>query len=195
MRNLSIIENLKEVNTREFLCLHLIKSMELIEKAELLRRLPVYALSMINLDGNGSFRKILLILSWNINLNSGTVRGIQNKNLLYVLPFHDCIFSGDGFYYNLNSLSENVSRNEWNIFKKRGMHFIHINMNSLFPKTDEVRYIANITNASIIGISETKQDKTILSSELEVEGYDLVRLDRSRRGGVVACFITTGYLI
>ena len=29
----------------------------------------------------------------------------------------------------------------------------------------------------------------LLSSELEVDGYDLVRLDRSRRGGGVACYI------
>ena len=72
------------------------------------------------------------------------------------------------FYYNLNSLSENVSRNKWNVFKKRGMHFIHINTSSLLPKIDEVRYITNITNASIIGISETKLDETILWSELEL---------------------------
>ena len=42
---------------------------------------------------------------------------------------------------------------------------------------------------SIIGISETKLNETILSSELEIDGYDLVRLDRSRRGGGVACYI------
>ena len=36
------------------------------------------------------------------------------------------------------------------------MHFIHININSLFPKIDEVRYMINITSASIIGISDTK---------------------------------------
>ena len=42
-------------------------------------------------------------------------------------------------------------------------------------------YIANITNASIIG--------TILSSELEVAGYDLVRVDQPGRGGGVACYI------
>ena len=57
------------------------------------------------------------------------------------------------------------------------MHFIHININSLLPKIDEIRYISNITNASIIGISETKIDETIWSSESEVDGYDLVRLD------------------
>ena len=52
-------------------------------------------------------------------------------------------FFGDGFYYNLNSLGENVSRNEWDAFKKRGMHFIPININSLLPKIDKARYIAN----------------------------------------------------
>ena len=57
------------------------------------------------------------------------------------------------------------------------------------PKIDEVRYVLNITNASIIGISENKLDETILSSELEVDGYDLIRLHRSRRGGGVACYI------
>ena len=47
----------------------------------------------------------------------------------------------------------------------------------------------NITNASIIGISETKLYETILSSELKFDGYDLVRLDRSRRSSGVACYI------
>ena len=73
--------------------------------------------------------------------------------------------------------------------KERGMHFIHLNISSLLPIIDEVRYIANITNASIIGTSETERDGTILSSELEIDGYDFVRLDRSRRGGGVFCYI------
>ena len=79
--------------------------------------------------------------------------------------------------------------NGWNVFKKRGIDFIYKNINSLLRKIDEVRYIANITNASIIGISETKLDEIIWSIELEVDSYDLVRLDRSRRGDGVACYI------
>ena len=80
--------------------------------------------------------------------------------MFHVLPLHDRNFSGEDFYYNPNSLSKNESRNEWDVFNKRGMHFIHININSLLPKIDEVCYIANITNPSIIGISETKLDET-----------------------------------
>ena len=108
----SRFENLKEVKIRAFLCLHSIRPMELVEKTELLRRL-----SKIHLDRYGSFRKIFLSLSWDGNLNTGVVHIIQNENLLHVLPFHDCSFSGDGFYYDLNSLSENVSWNDWGVFK------------------------------------------------------------------------------
>ena len=108
----------KNIQNREFLCLHSIKSLELVEKTELLRRLRVYALSKIHLDRYGSFLKILLILSWNINLNPGPVHGIQNKNLLHVLSFHDSSFTGDEFYYNLKSLSKNMSRNDWDVFQK-----------------------------------------------------------------------------
>ena len=69
------------------------------------------------------------------------------------------------------------------------MHFIHSNINSLLPKMDEIRCIAKLTNATVIGLSETKIDNTVLSGEIEIEGYDLVRSDWSRRGGGVACFV------
>ena len=79
----------------------------------------------------------------------------------------------------------------WNIFQTRGMHLIHLNINSILPNIDKIRYIAKLTNATVIGLSETKLDNAVLSSELEIEGYDLVRSDRSRRGGGVACFVKT----
>ena len=83
-----------------------------------------------------------------------------------------------------------MSGNDWEVFRKKGMHFIHKNISSLLPKIDKVRYIANIINAFIIGISETKLDETILSSELEINSYDLAKHDRSRRGGDIICYIT-----
>ena len=57
------------------------------------------------------------------------------------------------------------------------MHFIHLNINSILPKTDEMLYTAKLTNATVIGLSETKLDNAVLSSELEIERYDLVRSD------------------
>ena len=57
------------------------------------------------------------------------------------------------------------------------MHFIHFNINIILLKIDEIRYVAKLTNATVIGLSETKLDKTVLSSQLEIEEYDLVRSD------------------
>ena len=46
-----------------------------------------------------------------------------------------------------------------------------------------------MSNASIVGIGETKLDDSVSSNEIEIEGYDLLRFDRSRKGGSVACYI------
>ena len=63
--------------------------MELVEETEFIWILSFYALSKIRLDRQRSFRKILLIFSWDINLNQGPVHGTQNENLLHVRPFYD----------------------------------------------------------------------------------------------------------
>ena len=65
------------------------------------------------------FPKFLLILSWDLNLNPGLVHGIHKENLLRVLSFHDYKFSGDDLDYNLDSFSENVSKNDWKVFLKK----------------------------------------------------------------------------
>ena len=46
-----------------------------------------------------------------------------------------------------------------------------------------------MSNASIAGIHETKLYDSISSSEIKIEGYDLLRLDQSRRGGSAAWYI------
>lgn len=57
------------------------------------------------------------------------------------------------------------------------MHFIHLNVNSLVLKTEKIQYLAKLTDASVIGIS------------VRIEGYNLKRIDRSRKVGGVAFFI------
>ena len=79
--------------------------------------------------------------------------------------------------------------NEWNNFKSRGLHFIHRNINSLLPKIEELRIIAKSTNAAIIGISESKLDESVLEPEIEIDDYKILRCDRNRHGGGVACYI------
>ena len=67
------------------------------------------------------------------------------------------------------------------------MHILHLNVNSLLPKIAEICFIAKQPNASIIGISESRLDSSILNSEADVIGCDIIRMDRSRRGGGVPC--------
>ena len=69
------------------------------------------------------------------------------------------------------------------------MNFIHLNVNSLLPKIHEIRQLAKRTNATIIGISETKLDKTIHDNEVNIDGYNIIRQDRNRNGGGVCCYV------
>ena len=70
---------------------------------------------------------------------------------------------------------------------------MHITVNNLLAKIDELLYIAKLSEAAVIGISESKLDDSVLSSEIQIENYDLTRSDRNRRDGGVA-FFTRYYL-
>ena len=79
--------------------------------------------------------------------------------------------------------------NDFDVFKNKGLHFLHLNVNSLLPKIDEIRLLAIQTNAAILGISETKLDNSIFDSEISIDNYHLIRYDRDRRGGGVAYYV------
>ena len=83
-----------------------------------------------------------------------------------------------------NPDDENPDIEKWKKFKKKGLHFVHININNLLPKIDELRHLTKTTDVSVVGISETKFDNSVSSGEFEIEGHNLLRFDRSWRGGV-----------
>ena len=62
---------------------------------------------------------------------------------------------------------------EWRAFSNRGLHLIHLNINSLLPKIDELRDIAKRTKAAVIGISESKLDSTVLDPEIYIENLEI----------------------
>ena len=64
-----------------------------------------------------------------------------------------------------------------------------MNVNSLLPKIEEIRFIAKKSKATVIAITETKLDGTIFDAEFYIECYSIVRCDRDRKGGGVACYI------
>ena len=111
----------------------------------------------------------------------------HNSNSYYrlLLSLSGDISLNPGLFHNLQLLVQNV----WNIFKHRGLHFLHLNINSLLPKIDELRHIARLTNAVVIGISESKLDDSVPTSEIQIDEYGLLSCDRNRHGRGVACYI------
>ena len=65
-----------------------------------------------------------------------------------------------------------------------------LNITSLFKHIDELRVFLNDQNIHVLAINETRLNECIFDQELKVQGYDIIRRDRSTngrfRGGV--CF-------
>ena len=70
--------------------------------------LKLFTISNSKRLNNKSFYCILLLLSGDISLNLGPKNNLQPLN-----------------------------SNEWNVFKSKGLHLIHVNINSFLPKIDE----------------------------------------------------------
>ena len=135
------------------------------------------------------------------NNSSSICKPCQNKlhdnldNVWVVFPFDDDVF-GDK---EIASFDEKINNDacktdpvaDWKAFNKQGLHLIHLNINSLLSKIDELREIARKTRAKVIGITESKLDGSVLDGEINIDGYQLVRSDRNRHGGGVACYIRT----
>ena len=119
----------------------------------------------------------------------------QNQNPLDSLPFADenildDIFGSSDDIQNPPEEPEDIEEHlGYKIFQKRGLHFIHINANSILSKLEEVKIIAFETKAAVIGISESKLDETVLNGEIQIPGYNILRSDRNRHGGGVLCYI------
>ena len=66
------------------------------------------------------------------------------------------------------------------------MHFLHLNINSVLPKIDDLRLIARNVNPSVIGLTETKLDNSVDDEEIEIIEYTLEKSDRSRKGVAIS---------
>ena len=75
------------------------------------------------------------------------------------------------------------------MIKNRGLHFIHLNINSLLSKIEELRYIAKSTYATVIGICECKLGASVWDPEISIDNYKILHFDRNRQGGGVVCYV------
>ena len=54
-------------------------------------------------------------------------------------------------FNRLRGFDEVLSKDKWNIFNKRGLHMIHLNINSVLSKIDELRVVAKKSKAASLG--------------------------------------------
>ena len=94
------------------------------------------------------------------------------------------------FYWFTQKNSIVLNTTECDSFKSKVLHLMYLNINSLLPKIDKLRYIARFNNPSVTGISESKLEKSITHSDILRDNYDLQRCDRNKNRGGVSCCIS-----
>ena len=85
--------------------------------------------------------------------------------------------------------SPDISSTIWEPLNKKCLHFLHININRLLLKKDEIKCIANKSKVAITGITESKLDHTVPDLEVNFLGYGVLWCNRNRNGGDDACYI------
>ena len=145
----------------EFFSTELIKTTSDINSAKMLVSSRYFALNKLKIKRNECFKfyHLLILLSGDVSINPGPSQ---------YLPDNDDKFEP---------------------FRKRGLHFLHININSLLSKIDELRDVVGHTKPAILGITESKLDSSVSDQEVNISGYSILRSDRNRYDGGVACYV------
>ena len=145
-----------------FFNLETLTSCCLIQHITLHKNVLFLAVTNLKYDNytNFYYTKFLLLLSGDVSLNPGPIQR-----------------------------STDTSSTIWESLNKKGLHFLHINLNSLLSKKDEIRCIAKKTKTAIIGITESKLEHTVPDSEVNFSGYHILLCDRNRNVGGVAFYI------
>ena len=112
---------------------------------------------------------------WEENDSSKTME-IGNENIS-----NSTIEPGEG------SASENSSLAD--ISKIKGLKIASLNVNGLMKHIEEIRVMLINYPFDILAISETKIDSTISDSEIHINGYTIIKKDRTKNGGGIAFYI------
>lgn len=73
----------------------------------------------------------------------------------------------------------------------KGQKLLFFNVRSIFPRIHEMQMMFGNSNFVCIGLSETWLTPLVKDSMIQINGFDIVRLDRSvnKRGGGVLLFV------
>ena len=145
----------------EFFSIEVIKITSDISSAEIRVDLGCFVLNKFCFKHKKylKFYQFLILLSGDISANPGSSQYLQGND------------------------------NKFEPFQKRGLHFLHINANSLLLKIDELRDIVDHTKPAVLGITESKLNSSVSDQEVYINGYSILRSDRDRKGRAATCYI------
>ena len=124
--NVNVIMNLKNSPTNEFSTIEVLHITYKINEFSTNTHLKLLTVCRMKCKSNNLYLKMALLFSGNINLSPRIVIIHQLKD-----P-------------------------KFEAFNNKGLHLIHLHINSLLPKIDELCNIGKCSNAAVIGITETK---------------------------------------
>ena len=71
---------------------------------------------------------------------------------------------------------------------ERGFKMAFLNIVSLLKKIDEINFSMTNKFIDLIAFNETRLDPNITDNMISLDGYDVIRKDRSRNGGGVCIY-------
>ena len=88
----------------------------------------------------------------------------------------------------IKNVSSNFSKNLNLIPNERGFKMAFLNIVSLPKKLEEIWHPMYHKNIDLLALNETQLDLSFTDNQVGLNGYDMIRKDRSRNGGSV-CII------
>ena len=84
----------------------------------------------------------------------------------------------------------NLCKDKYNNLNNiNSVNILYFNARSLLPKIDNLKALCSAHSPDIICIVESWLDETILDPEISIQGYSIVRLDRTRHGGGALVYV------
>lgn len=134
-------------------------------------------------------------------LNS--LRGIDKQNDFDTLA-HSDYFLDDESNKNIENIGMSMSDDDSIVIPSvvteikgsmniGSFHILHLNINSIFNKFEHIFSILDLANIDVIALNEIKLDESIPDKTFMHQKYNLLRKDRSARGGGLMIYIKKCY--
>ena len=123
-----------------------------------------------------------------LSINHYSVSNPKHKNLNSFPQL--LLLLSDDMILNPGLVHQNTSQclSERNVFRSRGLHFIHLDIISSLSKI-YFRSIAKSTNTVVIGICDSKLDVSVFEERISLDDFKIMHCKRNKHGGAVVCFV------